>query len=917
MPILSGLIQPTSETNPVILVDDNKMAGIGIFDILDSAYELPGLMRRVGYTAICYGNQQTSVSVYVYNGPGQPDTEDLNSTILDDDWSDINNWVKINEIVEGAVSSFTNDTDGYVVTANGSSSITGEANLNFSGSTLVIKDTSTATTKKIQLDAESNEIKYLSGSSEELLGIPKLYSSELTSDTFTISAPDSDGGSYTFPKRYDTDSGKFLGLNSSGVLDFLSITPDTGISITSNFENGIVIGQGADSGSVTSTNYISVEGYNTLVLSKNGSPNELRISSDEIKLTSPDGEGGTTTHPIPIYSPKINNQFTFPSSPPAAGTFLQYAGDGETQWAVIVPEDTTNAGISSFNGVTSGGVSVNGVGPISFGPQDGQTNIFEISFDGDGYLNVTPDWNADSGEAGYIDNKPDIITDVIGSDAISASVANGVANLSLGDIELGQLSNVNIESVSNQQALIYNDGAWAPQTIVSQSDIDDAVSSITHNWTGINGIPDNVTSVANGNYVQSINGTLTGEVSLNVDAGSGLTMTQSGDSGLIFSIDTSLLTGDGATTLNGLSDVQNVDVQDNQILITESSNGEISYFNRTAELPVTTNINDLDWGIDIQPDVLPDGYDTRLMLMHEFNEWKKVPFDYFWYFISNSLNDYLTNLNINVGSGAGTGADINQDGTIGTDDLLLLLSGFGSVTNDDVQIFLNFNEPVPNFIRLLYSVGDIPSTSDNELTIQNAAVCTVDSGIWPTSTSVSVLSSLNSVVFDDIIRFEGLNTEFLLFDSNSASSTYFNLVVQGNFGIILESEGIYSLLIKVTGTWVSDTGAEHEYVYYFSKSLGSLNAGYTTSVYVNVNIDSLTAGVYDNGVSFIESISSPAPILANESDVVFPRISVGGETCEPVKYEFQYYFSTEDDSITGQVFEIIDFNISTGLKKIV
>ena len=916
MPILSGLIQPTSETNPVILVDDNKMAGIGIFDVLNSVYTLPGLMRRVGYTAICYGNQQTPVSVYVYSGPGQPDPNDLNSTILDGDWSTSSNWVKINEIVEGAVSSFDNDTDGYVITANGSSSIIGEANLNFSGSTLVIRDTSDGTTKKIQLDAENNEIKYLSGSSEELLGIPKLYSSVLTSDTLTISAPNTGGGSYTFPKKYDSDHGKFLGLNSSGVLDFLSITPDTGISITSNFENGIVIGEGATSGSVTSTNYISVEDFNTLKLYKESSDNVLRISSDEIKLTSPDGSGGDITQPIPIYSPKINNLFTFPSTAPSPGTYLQYYGDGETQWATITPSDPTTGGISAFNTVTSGAVSVTGIGPMSFGLQEGSNNIFEISFNGDGYLNVTPDWDAEDGSAGYIDNKPDIVSNVIGSDAIIADVQGGVATLSLGSIELGQLSDVNVDSASDQQALIYNEGTWVPSTIVSQSDIDSAISSITHQWTDISDIPDNVTDVAEGNYVKSINGNLTGEVLLSVDEDTGLTLTPFGDSGLVFSIDTSVLTGDGATTLNGLSDVENTNPEANQILITESSGGEVSYFNRTAELPVTTNIDDLDWATDIQPDVLPEGYDTRLMLMKEIDEWKKVPFDYFWYFISNSLNDYLTNLNINVGTGAGTGADIDQDGTVGTDDLLELLSSFGSVVNDDVQIFLNFNEPVPSFIRLLYSITDIPSTSDNELTVQNAAICTVDSGIWPQTTSVSVLSSLNSVAFDDIIRFEGLNTEFLLFSPPSFSSTYFNLIVLGSFDISLEVAGEYSFLIKLTGTWLSPSDTEHEYVYYFSKYLGQLNAGYTPDVYINVEIPDLTSGTYDNGVTFIEPISNTANILGDESSVVFPRITVGQSTCEPIRYEFQYYLTTEDDSISGQVFEISNFNISTGLKKI-
>ena len=93
MPVFAGPVRHNDPGSPIVILDENQVAGLGVVTSIEERNAISAFVRRRGYIAQVINGSTTDV--YVYVGPGPADPDSPTSLISQPDWEDVNNWVPI------------------------------------------------------------------------------------------------------------------------------------------------------------------------------------------------------------------------------------------------------------------------------------------------------------------------------------------------------------------------------------------------------------------------------------------------------------------------------------------------------------------------------------------------------------------------------------------------------------------------------------------------------------------------------------------------------------------------------------------------------------------------------------------------------------------------------------------------------
>lgn len=761
MPSFSNILTTTNNQNPLIYIEENRLRGHGIFQIAAARFNIPPLLRGVGYMAVVHGHGQPAqdTEIYIYNGPGIDDPTDPTSTILEADWTNESNWIRVpnlSDIPDSVSSVDWENVEGKPNIVNSLGGLSGDITFSSTSEQLLIAPDESSSTVSFTIpyipitsssvSAETTTKKYVPvyDSNEK-----KIKNSGITIETIS--------GNPTFVYDNVYINGDSISESGDG-----SIRIDKVISsVESNFSGSVEINNtiippldagGDDSEKILSVSYDSNSGKYTLVpkventgpsISLIGDLTQGRVAAysadntieffDDVEIgnnyfraydalfsynetnqvTTVNASNGT----LDFDNVTFNGYLTLPNAAPSSNGQILYGNtNGTTYWNPPPngdPGDPT-VGVLTFN-TDSGNILLESSSTISVGGSGG-TYSSSINFSGF----TTDDINQGSANLFY---NEDSFNDSIDNWAQNnfnlfltegqAIIINGVANLvgsqpyhgietETPDIlefytpdnsdalgininippatleNINNIGNVTITDATPGQGITWNGSSWINSNVASQTYVDEAVADIQvlATWGDLaNTIPPNVTSVASGNYVSSIDG-FTGVVGL--VGGTGIDISPVNENDIQISIDLEGLV-DGATELGALNDVVISEGQasENQFLVSDDTG---TFYNVDLLIPADKNIEELELSSFVDESVLDESAYGRLLLVKETTGWKKLPFESINIALAQYLQTYLGDLGVDTFSGTGNApGDIDGDGNVTTTDLLAFLGIFGSI----------------------------------------------------------------------------------------------------------------------------------------------------------------------------------------------------------------------------------------------
>lgn len=744
MPTFPGPVRHPS-TSPILIINENQVSGIGVFNSLDERNQLSVFKRARGYISIML--TAGDAEAYVYIGPG---SDPLTNPVTIEDWSDEAYWKKVAlggvdwQSITGKPSSFVNtindfDGDVDIVPSDGDgNSITvsngaGNQVLLFVPPIMVENSTVTAISanvaqipyydpqnKKIldsglSVNTSNNSLTYQDitigsgqiSTSGEYLNVPSLSTSDLKMGTLVADSDIFDNTGVNDGKVLSIDWDEVNSVyNLSLKVDETGTTtePGTQVSFVGTPQSGQVL---------TFANQDDGIALNSLT---EVYANSSGFFANNLKIEDLGGNGTRLSAPVGtlnIQGAKFNDAFTLPQTQGAGGYVLQSDGNGNTSWFNLPSFlDGGDSGVFSINGATEA-VFINVSNGLDLDVPDGESNInisltattdnipesdsptnkyytdarfsnsltsalpnyadiANISAIGSGTIisdvernklegidegaqvNVTPNWNAESGAPGFIANKPDIpeYTDDI-------EEATGATNRwnRRGDWNADENSLSFILNKPTKLTDFDNDLEFSVTSII------DFPQSLVNTVNGVSG----AVQIVGGSNVDVAN--IEGEISISFDPGP---------------------TGDGNPYyLSDLADVNSYDVVppiEGAILM---ANGVGQWTVQPTGLPITLDVSDLDYLSNVNPDFLPENSDSQLILVQEENVYKKLPYNQIWYDLFIQIqNEYEAagyDVDTFLGSAAGIPGDLDDTGTIGTSDLLIFLANFGGLAGSFVE----------------------------------------------------------------------------------------------------------------------------------------------------------------------------------------------------------------------------------------
>lgn len=901
MPSISSPIIPTSTLNPVLRLPDNKVKGLGIFTQLSEVSTIQPLIRCLGYVAVVHGqgdSQTYNYSLYIYIGPDAPDPDDILSTIPDDDWNNTgDNWKNLNEIAS-AVSAYNNTGDNRLLTSGGSSIINGEEFLTFDGSVLKIISSGNG---RIEITPSDASIKFFNEENNpQALTIPSVNSTTTTSQLYAVR--NSEGQlQYTFPSTAGT-AGQIIALNAQGNGLIFTDPGTSDVQITGNADNRVITG-----GTGSNIQGEASLQFNGTILTIGGSSGILSISESTIAR---DGQSE-----IVIQNPKINNAFTLPNAAGASGQVLTSNGNGGTSWLAPIPYDPGSGGVASVNSITDA-VSINGVSPIVVTTNSENASQIDISIpsittadvteSGGNLYNVQSDWNATEGLSQILNLPANFVNSISNSDG-TISITGGASTpvVSLGAVTFGSLSNVSVEEVSDNQSVKYLDGDWVPFNPLTITDVQQEISQNVNNWNSITNIPENVSSVAAGEYIKDVqinsdpatNNTINfiGSSLISVTYGSG--NDEDGVTDIVISYTGPIVDPDGnitgASNLESLSDVELFTPTTNHILV---SNEEQVFSNQEMKIPVTTDIEELEESVLSVNTPLNVEAQNHLILVKETDGWKKMPFDFIYANLSEQLQAFFAAGNINVASGTGYdyGADINQDGEVGTGDLLALLGSYGSIQNTPAELSVT-SQPVDSLIQtyspflaildVFWNIGiqqTLDSVVNNRIKLPPSSSFTPVSISIPAEVTMSVYSSEDVPTYPNLISISGIEGSILVGSSSFNIAQAIKLEIGISYTATLQVVSDFSMLFQIRRFYEDEDGNSFNFDYCLKfdvEAAAGDNALQHECILDNFSIDN--ENVFSNATSTLEEL---------QPNAIFPSaaISEGTAYYGPQKYEISF-----------------------------
>ena len=848
MPSFSNILTTTNDQNPLIYIEQNRLRGHGIFQIAAARFTIPPLLRGVGYMAVVHGHNQPTqdTEIYIYNGPGIPNPSDPTSTILETDWTDESNWIRVPNFsdIPDAVSSVEwGNVLGPPNIVNSLGGLSGDITLNSTSTQLLIapdEDSSTVsfTIPNIQItdssvSAETDTKKYVP--------VYDSVNKKIKNSGITIESIE---GNETFVYDNVYINGDSISESSDGSIRIDKVVS----SVESNFSGSVEINNtiipaleanGNDSEKILSVSYNSTSGKYTLVPKvENTGPSidlvgDLALGSvatfnsentieffDDVQiglnyfkaydaLFSYNDTNQTTTvsasnGSLDFDNVTFNGYLTLPDTAPAVNGYVLYGNNnGTTYWGAPPDGGTGNptVGVLSFNEDTghivlesSDTISVSGAdGTYSssidfsgFTTDDitqGQTNLFYNQDSFDESINAWQEENSDlfitegqsliiSGVANLYNSIPYYGIDTETPDILSFySPANSNAlgiNITIPEAtvsNLNNIGNVSISNVTDGQGITWDGSNWVNSNVASVAYVDDAVSDVqvSASWNDLaDTIPPNVESVANGQYVSSIDG-LTGAVGLVNGIGVSITHVNDNDIQISLNLDDVV---DGATQLDALNDVVITEGQasENQFLVSDDTG---TFHNVDLLIPANQNIEDLELSTFVDEAVLDESAYGRLLLVKEATGWKKLPFESINIALAQYLQTYLTDLGVDTFSGTGNApGDIDGDGFVSTNDLLAFLGLFGS-TIAEFEFSALAEYPLSFNVQTLQGISWDAITTDF-------------------SSSITDLEILVLFIFNSRVKIpDGINFEFIS-EAVSADTTFEILSSEYNSAIIDE-----------------------------------------------------------------------------------------------------------------------------------
>lgn len=923
MPSISSPIIPTSTLNPVLRLPDNKVKGLGIFTQLSEVSTIQPLIRCLGYVAVVHGqgdSQTYNYSLYIYIGPDAPDPDDILSTIPDDDWNNTgDNWKNLNEIAS-AVSAYNNTGDNRLLTSGGSSIINGEEFLTFDGSVLKIISSGNG---RIEINPSDASIKFFNEENNaQALTIPNVNSLTTTSQLYVVR--NSQGGiEYSFPQTAGT-AGQIIALNSQGNGLIFTDPGTSDVQITGNANNRVITG-GTGSNIQGETN-LQFDGTALTIGGGSDILSKLSISEGTI--------GRVDQSAIVIQNPKINNVFTLPNAAGASGQVLTSNGNGGTSWLAPTPYDPGSGGVASVNSITDA-VSINGVSPIVVTTNSENASQIDISIpsittadvaeSGDNLYNIQSDWTATEGLSQILNLPANFVNSISNSDGtiyITGDASTPV--VSLGAVAFGSLSDVSVEEVSDNQSVKYLDGNWVPFSPLTTSDVQQQISLIVNDWGSITNIPPNVTSVAAGEYIKDvqINSDPAANNTINFIGSSPISVTYgSGNDGdgvtdIVISYTGLTVDPDGNTvggSLGALSDVELFTPTTNHILV---SNEQQVFSNQEMKIPVTTDIEELEESVLSVNTPLNVEAQNHLILVKETDGWKKMPFDFIYANLSEQLQAFFAAGNINVASGTGYdyGADINQDGQVGTADLLELLGSYGSIQNTPAELSVT-SQPVPSLIQtyapfpvildVFWDIGiqaTLDSYVNNRIKLPPSSSFTPVSNSIPAEVTMSVYSSEDVPTYPNLISISGIEGSILVGNSSFNIAQAIKLEIGISYTATLQLVSDFSMLFQIRRFYEDADGNSFHFDYCLKfdvEAVAEDNDLHHECILDNFSIDN--DNVFPAATSTLDAL---------QPNAIFPN-AVYGEGASyfgPQKYEISFIpFTTTNQS--SQTIGISDLQV--------
>lgn len=937
MPVFAGPVRHNDPGSPIVILDENQVAGLGVVTSIEERGAISAFVRRRGYIAQVISG--TTTDVYVYVGPGPADSNSPTSLISNTDWENESNWVPISSGISSFndleyIPDIVNTIGGAYGTVSilGSSPITVDTNVDNSTITISSEDIGVNAVAHTEQEGLSDLYTYSVISGAKTLSPTYLrveIGNDATEDLHIGSATEAHlvvGASGI--ERTDDDPVNIKNLSSSGSLNLQSnanATINTVGSLTLEAGANLFLNKfafagslGTDSDDVSKIFYLSAynsqsdiftigikneETFNGVQFTGNQvvgnigfhqGPNSLGLRNDfcfkentttgttylevdKFLFTTPNEEdveditisnqsGGN----VSIDKLMANGAFTFPNSVGDSAYVLASDGNGGTYWtAQYTPEDPT-IGVLTVNGKSGNVVFLGQSNVLTVEPVDGTSQI-QLSFVGttddvtegsnNKYYSTTLH-NTDTQD--YLDTNYDYLPPLANiTDIGSGSIITADERTQWNSLVSNVKANWN-ETNPDAESYILN----KPNVPSNTDGLEEGTNNkynIQSNWNAAEGtlaeilnkpdIPQLISDAINELVIPEVPATIVTSIGgadgpITLLGGTDIEVSSPNNGEITISY-----TGTGGGDpyyLGDLLDVESYDEDtnfpsDRKIVISDGN----SWVYEELKVPATNNFSDLEYPNYVNLAALPENAEERLIIIQEQDTYKKVPYDYIWSELANAVYNQLQSYGYSdaiIGSGTGLSSDLNGDGVIGTADLLLLLSNFGSISATAIDIGVSSAQtPAFSFSYTSDEFGEGPEQLFTNQTLKFPPTATwyPDSNVGAAETQVAV-SADGSAPYDDKVTFTGLTP--IMYNNSTIG---LNIVVTGTMTLPVEADYL-RFYAKVTRRFNYNGGLVERSEYYLIDEETGVQAGYH-EIDINHNIGS----VGERSLSVYGGISVP------------------------------------------------------------
>lgn len=937
MPVFAGPVRHNDPGSPIVILDENQVAGLGVVTSIEERNAISAFVRRRGYIAQVISG--TTTDVYVYVGPGPADPNSPTSLISNTDWENESNWVPISSGISSFndleyIPDIVNTIGGAYGTVSilGSSPITVDTNVDNSTITISSEDIGVNAVAHTQQTGRSDLYTYSVIDDVKTLS-PTYLKVEIGSDATenlhignTLDAHLVVGVSGI--ERTDNSSVNIKNLSSSGSLNLVSnenATISSAGSLTLSAGSNLFLNKfsfggslGANSSDVNKIFYLS--GYNSendiftvgikneetfdgvqftgnQVLGNIGfyqGPNSLGLRNDfcfkentetdttylevdKFLFTTPNGtaiENITISNQsggnVSIDKLMANGAFTFPTTAGDASYVLASDGNGGTYWAVQTTPENTNSGVITLNGKNGNVVLLGQSNVLTVTPVD-NTQQIQLSFVGTTDQVLEGSNNKYYSTSLHNADTQTYLNANYGYLPALASITDTGSGIIITDAERTLLNSL----VSNVQADWEETNSDAESYILNKPDVpattDDLLEgtnnkyNIQSNWNAepntlaeiLNkpDIPQLISDAIGGLVIPEVPSTIVTSIggadgTISLLGGNDIEVSDPVEGEITISY-----TGTGGGDpyyLGDLLDAESYDVDtnfptDRKIVISDGT----SWVYEELKVPATSDFSELEYPNYVNLAALPENASERLIIIQEQDTYKKVPYDYIWSELANAVYNQLQSYGYGdaiIGSGTGLTGDLDNSGTVGTADLLILLANFGSLPATSIDIGVSSAQtPAFSFTYVSdeFGVGPEQLFSNQTLKFPPTETWYPDSNVGAAETQVAV-SADGSAPYDDKVTFTGLTP---LMYNNLAIGL--NVAITGTITFPVEASYL-RFYAKVTRRFNYDGGLIERSEYYLLYEGTDLTAGLHV-IDINHNISNVSERVS----SIFESISAP------------------------------------------------------------